>query len=316
MAHLVDTMAYTGAVPWHGLGNSVDPTTDIDGWIQQSGLTWRVNESPIFYVANGQPVKADGHKGLVRSDTNDFFGTVTDRYKIVQPRDVLEFFRDLSDAGDLRIETAGSLKGGRVVWALAKGHRPIEVGSDRTHPYALLSTGFNGQATHAHFTSVRVVCNNTLSLSRGDRASGVSIPHSTTFDPENVKEQLGLIDDLSTEFEAHLNKLADTVLDEPKVVELVTEWFGQHDGNGKLTAQSKNTCKEVYRSIKRSPGADLDTCQVYGHPTAYGVLQGVTNFVDFNARARSQDNRLHSSWFGKGREIKSLAFDSLMKVAA
>jgi hypothetical protein len=50
-------------------------------------------------------------------------------------------------------------------------------------------------ATTAQFTSIRVVCNNTLAIAlKGQNSSAgvVKVPHSTKFDAEKIKQQLGI----------------------------------------------------------------------------------------------------------------------------
>ena len=133
-------------------------------------------------------------KVLFRSDTLQPLSVVSKRYQVVQPREVLEFYRDLVDVGGFELETAGVLKGGRKLWALAQtGQEAVLRGGDRVKAYLLLATACDGTlATTAQFTSVRVVCNNTLQMAVGDSTGAVKVPHSTKFDPELVKKELGV----------------------------------------------------------------------------------------------------------------------------
>lgn len=50
--------------------------------------------------------------------------------------------------------------------------------------------------------------------------------------------------------------------------------------------------------------------------TAWGLLNGVTEFVDVHRRARNQDNRLDSAWFGVGNQIKQKGFEAALALAA
>ena len=92
------------------------------------------------------------------------------------------------------METAGVLKGGKKVWALARiGHLATIQANDVTNAYALLATACDGTlATTAQFTAVRVVCNNTLAVAIDDSRGSVKVPHSTSFDAEAVKRQWGI----------------------------------------------------------------------------------------------------------------------------
>src|SRR3970282_1398934 len=127
-------------------------------------------------------------------------------YQVVQPRQVLEFYRDLIQTVGFRMHTAGVLFGGCKVWALADIGQRIDVGhGDELNGFLLLATSFDGSlATTAQFTTVRVVCNNTLTASvrRGelDTEPGIRIPHNTRFDADRVKADLGLAPALYAKF--------------------------------------------------------------------------------------------------------------------
>ena len=173
MAHLIDSMAYTGQTPWHGLGNVLPPLQSLDVWLQAAGMDWTIEQSDVLY--QGSPDNPILHiypdsKVLYRSDTLAPLSVVSQRYNVVQPHEVLHFYQDLVEAGGFELETAGSLKGGRKLWALAKTGQDLMLkGGDLVKSYLLLATSCDGTlCTTAQFTSVRVVCNNTLQVAVGD----------------------------------------------------------------------------------------------------------------------------------------------------
>lgn len=100
MAHLIEHMAYVGATPWHGLGNQLTQKQPLEIWQREAGMDWQILESPVHFKSD-----AIGHLGaihsfpeqkvLFRSDTKAPLSVVSQRYHIVQPREVLEFYRDL-----------------------------------------------------------------------------------------------------------------------------------------------------------------------------------------------------------------------------
>lgn len=165
MAHEVQTMAYIGDEPWHGLGNELTPNQPIEVWAKQAGMDWTIESSDVSYYANhaagGKLIMpfAD-NKVLYRSDTLEPLSVVSQRYQEVQPSEILEFYRDLTEQADFELETAGVLKGGRKFWALAKtGQSTALKGKDVSNGYILLATACDGTlATTAQFTSIRVVC--------------------------------------------------------------------------------------------------------------------------------------------------------------
>ncbi|MEI7609990.1 MAG: hypothetical protein WCJ64_21620, partial [Rhodospirillaceae bacterium] len=67
MAHMVETMAYAGAKPWHGLGVPVPPDIDVDDMLVRARLDWTVDKVPLHMVLGGEQLPVPGHYALVRS---------------------------------------------------------------------------------------------------------------------------------------------------------------------------------------------------------------------------------------------------------
>ena len=158
-------MAYTGQTPWHSLGNALPPQQSIDVWAREAGMDWNICSSPVRYMTEqagslGSIMSFDDQKVLYRSDTKAPLSVVSDRYQIVQPREVLEFYRDLTEVSGFALETAGVLKQGRKFWALAKtGKETVLKGKDLVGGYLLLATSCDGTlATTATLTSTCGAC--------------------------------------------------------------------------------------------------------------------------------------------------------------
>ena len=318
MAHEVQTMAYVQEAPWHGLGNRLPANQPIDVWQQRAGMDWRIKEAPVLFNVSdegGLHVKANpDSKVLFRSDNQAPLSVVSKRYKVVQPQEVLEFYRDLVSAGGFELETAGVLKGGKKLWALAKtGQETILRGGDKVKAYLLLATSCDGTlCTTAQFTSVRVVCNNTLQLAVGDVSGSVKVPHSTHFDPQAVKQELGLGLSSWDSFVSDMKLLAARPIHKFEAMNFLVEVLGNL---GVPLAEQPNQkgLQNVYALYSgKGMGADMPSA----HGTAWGLLNAVTEYVDHHRRARSQDYRLDSAWFGQGATIKAKAFREAMKLAA
>jgi phage/plasmid-like protein (TIGR03299 family) len=124
MAHAIETMAYAGATPWHALGHHLPPKQSIDVWADKAGMNWTICETPVRYMTEragglGAIKTFDEQKVLFRSDTSQALSVVSGRYQVVQPKAILEFYRDLTEVSGFELETAGVLKAGRKFWALA-----------------------------------------------------------------------------------------------------------------------------------------------------------------------------------------------------
>lgn len=318
MAHEIQTMAYVDATPWHGLGNPLSPNQPIEIWQREAGMDWRINEADVLYsVSGGDGLHLKSNpdsKVLFRSDTFSPLSVVSKRYKVVQPAEVLEFYRDLVSAGGFELETAGVLKGGKKIWALAKtGQETLLKGGDRVKAYLLLATSCDGTlCTTAQFTSVRVVCNNTLQLAVGDSSGAVKVPHSTQFDPQQVKIALGLGLSSWETFVTDMRQLAERKVNKFETMNYLIDVLGDRDVPLNQQPNAK-AIQNVY-ALFSGEGKGSDLASASG--TAWGLLNGVTEFVDQHRRARSVDHRLDSAWFGPGAVIKEKAFHAALKLAA
>ncbi|WNP27019.1 DUF932 domain-containing protein [Moraxella sp. DOX410] len=330
MAHEVQTMAYVGETPWHGLGNELTPNQPIEVWAEQAGMDWTIESSDVSYYANhaagGKLIMPfPDNKVLYRSDTLEPLSVVSQRYQEVQPREILEFYRDLTEQADFELETAGVLKGGRKFWALAKtGQSTALKGKDVSNGYILLATACDGTlATTAQFTSIRVVCNNTLAISLADKSGGVvKVPHSTVFDASKVKNQLGISINQWNEHMYQMKQLTERRITQAQATNYLNRLFNDVDDtlimfptNNKTqkavpNAKAMNQIMTMFNGQGR--GADLDSAR----DTAYGLLCAVTEFVDHERRAMSTDHRLDSAWFGTGANLKQKGLEEAMRLIA
>jgi phage/plasmid-like protein (TIGR03299 family) len=241
---------------------------------------------------------------------------VTDRYNVVQPREVMEFFRDLIEDQGFEMHTAGVLKDGNRVWCLAKTGKDFNVKfQDRVEGYLMLATSYDGKfSTTAQFTSIRVVCKNTLSWSLNmaeDQMAGVvKIPHTTEFDAEKVKAELGLLGELNTKgwenFKDNVTKLSDYTVTKKQAVEFFLEVLGVDEEDAVAGKQLQST-KKLLAFYESGPGSKF----ISSHNTTWGLVNAVSYFTDHARRGRT-DRRFDSASFGSGAKLKAKAFSKAL----
>jgi len=320
--HLVQTIAYVGKQPWHGLGNPLTPGQPLEVWQREAGMDWTIEKADVRYVAGSDNIGSihafPDQKVLYRSDTKAPLSVVSRRFNVVQPREVIEFYRDLVEAGGYELETAGVLKEGRKLWALAKtGQSACLKGRDKVNGYLLLATACDGTlATTAQFTSVRVVCNNTLAIALGDGAGAVKVGHRSQFDPQAVKRQLGIAISSWDAFLARMKALAECKVKDDAVeafLKRVLTYPVNPQADGIPTAvndRAMKTVQELYAG--RGKGSEMASAS----GTAWGLLNSITEYIDHHRRARSNDHRLDAAWFGAGATIKQKAWDEALRLVA
>ncbi|ARB29013.1 DUF932 domain-containing protein [Pseudomonas tolaasii] len=322
MAHLIEQMAYVGATPWHGLGSRLSPKQPIEIWQREAGMDWKIQDSPVHFKSDSFGALGSIHtfpdqKVLYRSDTKAPLSVVSQRYQVVQPREVLEFYRDLTEVSGYELETAGVLKGGRKFWALARtGQGTTLKGNDQVNGYLLLATSCDGTlATTATPTTVRVVCNNTLTIALDGSAKAIKVPHSTRFDPQAVKKQLGIAVSQWDNFMHRMRMLSERKVQWHEAMGFFMNVLCDANPNTPLPAVLPN--ERALRKVQglyegQGRGSTLESAQ----GTVWGLLNAVTEYVDHERRARSIEYRMDSAWFGQGAQIKQRALEAALQLAA
>mgnify|MGYP000002197895 FL=1 len=304
MARATDT-----AVSWHALENVVDPN-NFDAWFDRSGMNFTIERSRVEFDTGMDTigVMPDKHV-LYRSDTLQPLSVVSDGYKVVQPRQVLEFFRDLCEKNHLKMDTAGVIQNGVKFWAMASTGEQLSVGhNDIIKQYILLATSADySMATIAKHTNHRVVCSNTFHASISNGEEAVRIRHSKMFDETEVKLDLGL---LAEDF-THMGRYAKELNNIPVSVNMAVHWIAELLEDRILLAdevedvvKSSRVFKKFWRGYTNGPGAN---------ETLWGLFNGVTYTVD-HVNGRSLDTRMNSAWFGAGNTLKERAWAKVIEV--
>jgi len=306
-------MAFVGQTPWHGLGQELQEGADMETWRKAAGMDWTLESSPVVY-AMPDGILPDlntfaGQNVLYRSDTKAPMSIVSDRYKPVQPTEVLDFFKDLVEESGFKLHTAGTLFGGKRLWALAETGKFGEiVKNDGIGSFLLLSTSCDRSlSTTARFTSVRVVCNNTLSMATASGMNSVSFTHATKFDHDFMKLKLGASVEAFDAFMLMGKHLQKQQMNVNAATQFVTNLLQIEE-----TEHSVKDTKGFHRIMDLFEG-DAKGSELVGH-TKWAMLNAVTEYFDHHIPTRTADARLNNSWFGNGNIAKNKAVQLLVAV--
>ena len=316
MAHNVESMAYAGAVPWHGLGVSVPADLTPEQMLQAAGLNWEVQKFPTFAILDDNDpdsVIETGQSALVRLSDKKMLDVVSDDWNPVQNAEAFEFFNEFVMAGDMEMHTAGSLRDGQIVWGLAKIKQSFELfKGDQIDSYLLFSNFHKyGFSTDVRFTPIRVVCNNTLTLSLNSKVERmVKISHRKQFDASQVKDMLGIATDKLEKYKDMAQFLGSKMAKNESVVEYFERIFPLN----KVTEEEKS-------EGKRSKNADLALGILHTQPGAeyaegswWQAFNAVTFMTD-HLVGRSPDTRLQSAWYGYNKGLKTKALELAVEMA-
>jgi len=315
MAHMVETMAYAGEVPWHGLGVPVSNDLTPAQMMEKAGLNWQVREVDTFIEYNGSK-QFTGNKCLVRETDGRILTTVGENWNPVQNETAFEFFSDFVMEGNMEMHTAGSLKDGQMVWALAKVKDSFELfGGDTVESYLLFSNPHQyGKAIDVRFTPIRVVCNNTLTLSLESKAErSVRIGHRVEFDPSEVKQALGIAAEKLETYKDMATFLGKKRFTPDSYIEYLNTVFPRTadkkvQGKALSVDTLSRNAKLAYDSLESQPGAK------FAEGSWWQAFNSVT-FITDHVQGRNEDNRLYSSWFGGNQVRKRDALKTAIEFA-
>lgn len=300
----VAQMAYAGAKPWHGLGTEVSNDLTPGQIMMKAGLDWTVEQKELMTV-DGTKIK--DKVALVRSSDNAVLDVTGKDWNPVQNSEAFEFFAEYVMAGDMEMNTAGSLKGGRNVFALAKVKESFAInGDDQIDSYLLFSNPHQyGKAIDIRFTPIRVVCSNTLTFSLNSKSNNfVKVGHRSKFNADLVKEQMGIASEKFAQYKEAAEFLSSKRFTAESLIQYYNEVFPYtHKSQDKVETVddlSKNA-KAALELLDTQPGAR------YGEGTWWQAFNSVTYLTD-HKMGRSADTRMQSAWFGinQSRKVKAM----------
>ena len=284
----VETMMYVREKPWHGLGTEVPEAPTSADALRFAGLDWTVRQEPV-YNARGGVIK--GYMSNVRDTDGSVLGIVGDRYKVVQNVDAFNFTDDLI-GGDVRYETAGSLREGRQVWLLAKMPER-KIAGDAVEPYLCFTNSHDGSGgLKVCMTPIRVVCNNTLNLALRTAKRIWSMRHT-----ENIRERMAEARDClfrADEYMENLTQYADraanTRLHDADIKAILEELFPVTDKSSEREKANAKKCRDEFMICYFAP----DIRQFRG--TAWGAINAASDFVTHSMPHKNTKNYAANNW--------------------
>jgi len=319
MSHEVETMMYTGSEPWHHLGKEVAGLQTSSEAIIAAGLDWDVEMVPITVGKDSEPSK--NFQAIRRVTDGKVYAVVGKRYSPVQNRDAFQFFDSVVREKSAIYETAGSLKGGSVVWILANLGDPLSIKGEEVRRYVTLANTHDGTgALKMFWTPIRVVCWNTLSMALSGAKDTFYARHTESIKGrvEEAQVLLSMADKFYGKFREQAEYLSAKLLPEPQRVPLLMAAFKQPD-----SIRMEDVYSPVKIQMRRAIelieiGRGNDNPDIRG--TAWQAYQGIAQFIDYEKRVKGSslssplaERRLHSAWFGAGKEVKERAWNWLLK---
>lgn len=305
--------ARSGRQLYFGLGGDCTQNRNIDEWKINAKMDWEVLESPVLFNRHGAGIQTDeSRKVLYRSDNSEVLSVMSSDYKVVQPGEILEFFRDLVEDHGLFLETAGTFFGGKRYFALANtGKSSNIVLDDEVQGKLLLVTSADGTvATIAKFTSLRIACWNSLlvALKEESKRQVMRCTHAKEFDARQFKIDLGLIDTQWDAFITNLRSLADKKVQDSQAMSFFQKLVNPSAAN-ELQMGQQRKLDALLHFYKAGAGAE------YSHGTAWGLLNAVTELETHGTGRSDPSWQFNKSEMGAGANTKQLALEMLLEAS-
>jgi phage/plasmid-like protein (TIGR03299 family) len=304
-------MAYTGAVPWHGLGKEVPADLTPEQMLEAAGLNWEVQKFPTFAILDENDpdsVIETGQSALIRTKDKKLLDVVSDDWNPVQNAEAFDFFNEFVMAGDMEMHTAGSLKGGQIVWGLAKIKDSFELfKGDQIDSYLLFSNFHKyGFSTDVRFTPIRVVCNKTHTLSLSSKVERMAkISHRKQFVASDVKDMLGIATDKLQKYKEMAQFLGSKKAKTESIVEYFERIFPLANATEGKRSKNANIALGI---IDTQPGSE------YAQGSWWQPFNAVTFMTD-HVLGRTADTRMQSAWYGYNKGLKTKALELAVEMA-
>jgi phage/plasmid-like protein (TIGR03299 family) len=312
MAHNIDfsngraNLAYLGSRRdvWHHLGCEMRPGMSMDEWRAASGLDWCAELVDGFASVDGAMIPT-GFKFNVRSDTRGVLGVMTDKFVNHQPKDCLDYFEQyVSVDPRFRMDSAGSLKGGQLIFATAIFEADMTVAGNAHKARLLMTSALDGSASTVNKgVMTRVICNNTLDAALSERNAPVfRTRHTTRFDKVRAGRELARIAEGFGAYKAMGDAMAKTHVDDKQVATFFRTMLDiePQEKIADLSGRKRNQLESLCGAYDRTIGEGAE------RGTTWAMLNAVTRYVDHD-RGSDLEKRFTSAQFGSGAQMKAKA---------
>jgi len=307
----IETSATVGKCPW-GIGTEVSNDLSPRQMMEKAGVDWSVEKIPSFVEHNGNQVPT-GMEALVRSSDSKVLTQVGGKWEPCQNEQAFNFFNEYCAAGDMEMNSAGSLKDGKIVYALAKVKESFDIlGGDQVDSYLLFSNPHEyGKSIDIRFTPVRVTCMNTLAMAlKGQSANATKVNHRRAFDSEQVKVTLGLAHEKFDQYKEMAQLLSQKQFNEKTLIAYYNSLFPSQAPADEVREYKDlaPNAKKAYELLETQPGAE------YGRGSWWQAFNSVTYLTDHQL-GRSADGRMTSAWYGANQVKKRKAGELAVEMA-
>lgn len=275
-----------------------------EAWTK-GGINWNVELVPVEWMD-----EETDYSLVIRDKDDKVLACVGPQYNPLQNWKLMEHLMALTKAGrGLKIESAMSLKGGKVVAICARRPEAVKI-ADSDHLQYFTGANWHDGTRKAvlYASNVRTVCANTLAFGLASAPNVFKFRH--TGDLEAKIEEARHILDMSFNYQDEVvrigNELATSKMSKAEFENFLKKAVPVSDSDDQATITRFMNTREGIRTVYNDT-PDLQNLQ----GTPWGALQAVAAYSDHSKNYQSADNRFVQAIVGDN--INQRAFDTLSK---
>ena len=301
---------------WQRLGKKLSNNMRPEEMARVVDVNWEVRGIDSYVNFGGKYIKT-GQKSLIRTDTGAILSNVGEDWHIVQNIEIFEFFKELLIMGGMDMDSAGSLKGGQIVWALAKVNEfSFDIfDGDKIETYLLFSNPHQyGMSVNIQFITIRVICSNGLASLKN---RSYRIKHIKGFREKSdivkrdiVKKTLAIARKEFAEYRRMAGILASQPYDKDDLRQYYMEIFPISNPDRLITPDTKLTprAERCLELVESQPGAK------FARGTWWQAFNSVVYVIDHEQNTTAE-NRLYNQWYGDNKSLKIKAAKKAIQYA-
>ena len=316
MAHLINfderkgthSFASNSEKAWHGLGQVVQQAMTAEEAINLANLDYEVAKTTL----NAEVKSDDGNLyvpfpdkfATYRTDNNVPLGIVGGRYEIIQNKDAFSFFDAIIDQGEAIFETAGVLGQGERIFVTAKLPEDMLVADEPCNKYIILTNSHDGTSSIiAGFSTIRVVCNNTLQAAMSNLSNRVMISHRIGA-KEKLQEAYKVMNIASkymNEVSDVFNQMAKTPISDDNLKKFIVDvmkpeykYMLNKSEEEQISTRFANQAAAIYDFAMSHPTQTTDAAR----GTVWGAYNSISGYYNYIQKYKNDEQKFSSQMFG------------------
>lgn len=253
---------------WENLG-TVATSNNYRDLLREANLDYTAVAEDLFIEHEGSKIQVPDRKVILRDDTKEIFGIVSNKYQLCQNVDALDFVECIDDVTLLKAGSAGSM-----IWMIGK-LPSVEILGDEVTPHLIFQNSHDGSCSiKTTICMLRIVCQNQFVSSFKESPATISIRHQGDIDEKLVaaKQTMQGVYEYVKNYDSVAHELATQKITPSKFNTLIEGFFKIPEDASDRTIRSINDRRERFYEAYNAEDNQNFTGTKWGLVNAYSDL--------------------------------------------